>query len=49
MKQVQILKRPAAGDKWQFVAHGATFDPNEASAMCTLIERNGYQVKLIAL
>jgi hypothetical protein len=54
-KLCQILQRrpPKRGDperpRWQFAAHGAAWNEEEAESHIALLERHGWQVKRINL
>jgi hypothetical protein len=54
-KLCQILQRrpPKRGDperpRWQFAAHGAAWNEEEAESHIALLERHGWQVKRIKL
>lgn len=49
MGRVQLIRKPRGG-RWQFVAHGAAYSPEEAESMIALIgKHSGDSVRKLKL
>lgn len=47
-KRVQIVAR-RTGERWRFLAHGATFNPGEAAEWRANLEGRGERVRFLPL